>query len=197
MANGSSHDSISKSYWTVHILIFAFHCIYSSRILCDTGECEKPDYIKHLTKVLSDEKATISDIILTHWHYDHIGGVKDVFQSLDIGNGSVQNSKSFVFIWIQFRSSYIDCSIWKHPRSFNEKDDYPEILNGLQLKPLRNEQIFSTDGVTLKVIHTPGHTTDHCIFFVNETNEVFSGNYSNFDKITSALPWQLKIRNHF
>lgn len=84
--------------YSVHILIFAFHCIHSSRILCDTGECEKPDYIKHLKKVLSDEKATISDIILTHWHYDHIGGVKDVFQSLDIGNGSVQNSKSFVFI---------------------------------------------------------------------------------------------------
>lgn len=58
-----------------------------SRILCDTGESNKPDYIKHLKTVLSDEKATISDIILTHWHYDHIGGVKEVLQCLENAEG--------------------------------------------------------------------------------------------------------------
>lgn len=34
---------------------------------------------------------------------------------------------------------------------------------------------FYTDGTTLKVIHTPGHTTDHCILLINETKEIFSG----------------------
>lgn len=60
---------------------------YYSRILCDTGESNKPDYIRHLKTVLKDEKATISDIILTHWHHDHIGGVKEVLQCLDDANG--------------------------------------------------------------------------------------------------------------
>lgn len=48
-------------------------------------------------------------------------------------------------------------------------------MNGLKLNPLTNGQIFSTDGVKLKVIHTPGHTTDHCILFIPETKELFSG----------------------
>lgn len=56
---------------------------YSSRILCDAGESKKPDYISNLKQVLNDEKATISDIILTHYHYDHIGGVKDILDNID------------------------------------------------------------------------------------------------------------------
>lgn len=60
-----------------------------SRILCDTGESKKPDYISNLKKVLNDENAIISDIILTHYHYDHIGGVKDVVKCLDNINGEI------------------------------------------------------------------------------------------------------------
>ncbi|XP_031627504.1 beta-lactamase-like protein 2 homolog [Contarinia nasturtii] len=123
------------------------------RILCDTGEPNKPDYIKHLKTVLRDEKATISDIILTHWHNDHIGGVRDVLQCLDDAN---------------------DCNIWKHPRT-DAEDLYSEVLGDFKLQSLENGQVFSTDGVNLKVIHTPGHTTDHCILTMVETKEIFSG----------------------
>lgn len=48
-------------------------------------------------------------------------------------------------------------------------------MDDFQLSPLKNEQIFNTDGMTLKIIHTPGHTTDHCILFVDGTKELFSG----------------------
>lgn len=126
--------------------------LYFSRILCDAGEMKKPDYISNLKKVLNDESATISDIILTHFHYDHIGGVKDVI-------GCLIDSK---------------CTVWKHPRS-DDEDSYPE-LDGLKLNSLENGQIFATDGVKeLKVLHTPGHTTDHCILFIPDTSELFSG----------------------
>lgn len=69
------------------------------------------------------------------------------------------------------------CKIWKHPRSAGEKeeDSYPE-LSGLKLDTLKNGQTFLTDGVQeLTVLHTPGHTTDHCILFIQETKEMFSG----------------------
>lgn len=46
----------------------------------------------------------------------------------------------------------------------------------MELNTLKDGQTFLTDGVQeLKVLHTPGHTTDHCILFIEETKELFSG----------------------
>lgn len=72
----------------------------------------------------------------------------------------------------------VPCKIWKHPRSEEEKDNdsYPEYLSGLKLDQLKHGQTFLTDGMPeLEVLHTPGHTTDHCILFIQETKELFSG----------------------
>ncbi|EHA50072.1 lactamase [Pyricularia oryzae 70-15] len=47
------------------------------RILVDTGE-GRSSWITALTRALREEDATVTDVILTHWHPDHVGGVKDV-----------------------------------------------------------------------------------------------------------------------
>jgi glyoxylase-like metal-dependent hydrolase (beta-lactamase superfamily II) len=47
------------------------------RILLDTGE-GKPQWFETLQKVLSNEGATLDTVLVSHWHPDHIGGVKDV-----------------------------------------------------------------------------------------------------------------------
>lgn len=49
------------------------------RILIDTGQGE-PAWINNLTSVLSSEKATVQKALLTHWHGDHVGGVKDLLR---------------------------------------------------------------------------------------------------------------------
>ncbi|KAL8913721.1 MAG: hypothetical protein Q9172_007228 [Xanthocarpia lactea] len=51
----------------------------SERLLVDTGE-GKPSWSKLLSSVLSSESATISDALITHWHPDHTGGVKDLLK---------------------------------------------------------------------------------------------------------------------
>lgn len=48
-----------------------------SRLLIDTAE-GKPAWLSSLKKTLQQENATISQTIITHWHPDHVGGIKDV-----------------------------------------------------------------------------------------------------------------------
>ncbi|KAL4798569.1 beta-lactamase-like protein [Aspergillus venezuelensis] len=49
------------------------------RILIDTGE-GKPSWVIHLKQVLSDEKATVHQALVTHWHHDHVGGISDLLR---------------------------------------------------------------------------------------------------------------------
>ncbi|XP_055913796.1 beta-lactamase-like protein 2 homolog [Eupeodes corollae] len=120
------------------------------RILIDTGDEAVPEYVKNLKSVLDEEKATISTVILTHWHHDHVGGVKDVL-----------------------KLSRPVCDIWKFPRT-DAVDICPEIPEDVKVHKLTNGQEFSVEGASVKIVHTPGHTTDHVIL-TNQEGAVFSG----------------------
>lgn len=120
------------------------------RLLIDTTDPGKPEYIKLLESVLKEENAVISSIIATHWHHDHIGSIEDVQRSNILSD---------------------DCKIWKFPRS-DAKEDY----GSLKFAELTDRQEFDVgDGITLKVFHTPGHTTDHAVLFDEKTAALFSG----------------------
>lgn len=68
----------------------------------------------------------------------------------------------------------IECKVWKHPRN-DAEDVYPDGIGDVELCKLVDKQIFQADDSTIQVIHTPGHTTDHCILLLKETQEIFSG----------------------
>ncbi|KAH8819560.1 metallo-beta-lactamase domain-containing protein [Xylogone sp. PMI_703] len=48
-----------------------------ARLLIDTGE-GKPSWIQAIKKTLERENAVIKETIITHWHHDHVGGIKDL-----------------------------------------------------------------------------------------------------------------------
>jgi len=71
---------------------FCFSLLFCRRILLDTGEKEKPDYIENLNRTLEEEKAEIELILITHWHRDHIGGVPDILKHVQKGMNRTSTS---------------------------------------------------------------------------------------------------------
>lgn len=51
--------------------------------MLDTGDENVPEYVTQLKNVVKNENINIEHVIITHWHHDHIGGVKDIYSFLD------------------------------------------------------------------------------------------------------------------
>ncbi|KAJ9134728.1 Metallo-beta-lactamase superfamily protein [Pleurostoma richardsiae] len=51
----------------------------SRRLLIDTGE-GRPSWIAAIKRTLEEEKASITAALITHWHHDHQGGIRQLLE---------------------------------------------------------------------------------------------------------------------
>ncbi|TKR80379.1 hypothetical protein L596_014461 [Steinernema carpocapsae] len=121
-----------------------------SKILIDTGDAGIEKYIENLGSVLGENK--IEGIIITHWHHDHVGGIPAVLEKFCGGTKGAAPPVPIYKI--------------KRPDGADSNVDYTYIEDGHVLK---------TEGATLKLVATPGHTTDHIVVYLEEENAIFSG----------------------
>jgi len=121
----------------------------SSRLLIDSGEGGKEEWREGLQGVLQEEKCRVQRLLLTHWHHDHVGGVREVLEMNDNAT-----------------------EVLKWPRREAKE---PDILEGLGVVQLKDGLDVGVEGAGLRVLHTPGHTSDHVVLHLKEENAVFTG----------------------
>ncbi|KAI8144052.1 GE11184 [Fennellomyces sp. T-0311] len=128
----------------------------AKKLLLDTGE-GIPEYIPLLRESLQQisPDAYISDIIVSHSHPDHFGGLKGILGDSLLNKREIKVHK---FPGAAHRHT---------PLQYQFPEDIP-------YEPLTDGQIFTADSVTLRTVYTPGHTNDHCTFWLEEEKSLFT-----------------------
>eukprot|EP01062_Namystynia_karyoxenos_P032481 TRINITY_DN23978_c0_g1_i1.p1 TRINITY_DN23978_c0_g1~~TRINITY_DN23978_c0_g1_i1.p1 ORF type:complete len:353 (+),score=113.93 TRINITY_DN23978_c0_g1_i1:83-1060(+) len=128
------------------------------RILIDTGE-GRAEYVGVLQRALRESGTErIAEVVLTHWHGDHIGGVRGLMPVL----GAPRVRK---LIPTEAEAA------WEGEGSANPD----ELLRGVDITPLSDGDVLRCEGATLRVLHTPGHATDHVVLYLEEDRSLFTG----------------------
>jgi len=104
-----------------------------------------PRYVGALDAALSRKRAHLDRVVVTHAHSDHIGGVDAI------------------------AARWPDAAFAKWP--WPERD----AAHPVAWRALADGDVLETDGVTLVVLHTPGHAPDHIALHERATGVVYSG----------------------
>lgn len=125
------------------------------RVLVDSGQGEE-GYAALLEGAMRAAGCEgIEAVLLTHRHVDHVGGVGQVLALC----GGARLLKA--------RGGDAD--------EGGEEEGDEAWACGRPVEPLEDGQVIRTEGATLRVVHTPGHTSDHAALLLEEEGAVFSG----------------------
>lgn len=140
------------------------------RALIDTGEPDVPEYIDSLKQVMKEHDISLSKILITHWHPDHIGGTWGVLQHV-ADKGLLYKMKYLGDANLNLIWPTPDCKVYKYKNTRND----PIFSDLFELNYLKDEEEIEVEGATVKMHLTPGHAKDHLAMYLKEEDTLFSG----------------------
>lgn len=128
--------------------------------IVDCGTGLHHNYVEDEIKKIVDPK-TVKQIVLTHEHYDHCGGVRKLFE--------LTSRKAKII-------AHVDAS----DKIEKGESDFASMLGGVMPKMSVNIKIEEGDELKIgdeefKVIHTPGHTPGSICLYSKDSKTLFSG----------------------
>lgn len=121
-------------------------------VIVDPATC--PDYlISHVKSIGYTPKA----ILLTHGHFDHVMGIE----------GWVKEFSIPVYLY-EKEKEILENPEWNLSAMFGKSYSYQK-AEGL------SEGIIELAGYRFQVIHTPGHTSGGCCYYIEEEKVLISG----------------------
>ena len=121
--------------------------------IVDPAAC--PDYV---VRHIKQEGYTPKAILLTHGHFDHVMGIDNWVKEFNIPVYLHKEEKNILeepelYLSVMFGASYayknVNC--------------------------LEDNQVLDVAGLTLRVIHTPGHTAGGCCYYEEKEGVLISG----------------------
>jgi len=132
----------------------------SSAILIDTGHKFSVDAFSNTMQKMSFLPENIKLIILTHTHFDHAGGAKEI---QEITGAPIAVHTSEADFLRAGKTPFPRGTRWKGKlmkflgdRLFRRRASYPSLVPDILIDDLMELSVYGIEG---KVLHTPGHTS--------------------------------------
>ena len=142
-------------------------CGNKRALLIDTGLG-----VSNIKRVVDELTSLPVSTVLTHAHWDHIGGLK-WFQSIAVH----EFEQEWLSVQFPISLQLIKENLTKYPCSFPSEfhlDDY-RLFHGAPQQILHDGDCLDLGGRELTVFHTPGHSPGHCCFYDSIRQYLFTG----------------------
>lgn len=106
--------------------------------------------IEELLHWVKEEGVEVEKLLLTHGHIDHVSGADELRRQLNVPIIGPQQADHF---WLEMLPGQCDMFGWPHVETF-EPDQW-----------LNEGDVVSVGNGQLEVIHCPGHTPGHVVFY--------------------------------
>ncbi|MBO6242468.1 MAG: MBL fold metallo-hydrolase [Butyrivibrio sp.] len=158
------NNKLSVGMFTLGMLGTNCYFIYDPDAECNSGECkhvivfDPADQGAKIFEKLTEKGFVIDLILLTHAHFDHIGGAQELREL----------SNARIYCYEKERAMCSDAYL-------NLSNDY-----GMHLKIspdgfCEDGEIITAAGMSCKLIATPGHTSGSCCYYFEDGGILVSG----------------------